>query len=236
MDVRTPEVFLQLPPPDEAAAPESVAKRAFRRLRALLPAKRFASKSYRFLARQLAADVAPMQGTAKIVFSSVGELALGSEVLLMLAHFLQDEYDCNVLLMDGTFRKGGISDRLSVDGPLGFANFICGEHWKANPLITATVNKNIYLMPSGVMPPRPNQRLTTELIAARLKTASRGFRYVFVQQGCILDDSRYIGFNQLADVVLLHAEERQTKLEQVEACRRVYDDHLIRNVRLVLSE
>lgn len=217
-------------------AARELAKRMSRKVHALRPPQRLASKTYRFLARQMVADLAEVQGTPKIVFSSTGDLELNSEVLLMLAYFLQDEYDCNVLLIDGTFRSGGISDHLGINNPVGFADYLCGENWKPNPLIAATANKNVFVMPSGSTPLAGPQHLEPEFLESRLSTAGRGFNYLIVQQDCILNDSRYLALNEISDLVLLHAVERETRLHELEACQKLYDDHMIHGVRLILSE
>ena len=214
----------------------NIARRLSRGIQSLLPTKRLASKTYRFLAQQIVADLTDVKGTPKIVFSSTGDLEVNSEILLMLAFFLQDETDCNVLLVDGTFRKGGISDQLGINNPVGFMDYLCGEHWKPNPLITGTVNKNIFVMPAGSTPFLGPQFLQRDLLKSRLETAARGFRYLIVQQDCVLNDSRYLGFNEIADLVLLHAVERETRLRELEDCQKVYGDHMIRDVRLILSE
>ena len=213
-----------------------LAKRLSQRVQAFLPQKKLASKTYRFLARQIVSDLAGIESTPKIVFSSTGDLDLNSEILLMLAYFLQDEYGCNVLLIDGTFRKGGISDRLGINNPVGFMDYLCGEHWKPNPLITGTANKNIFVMPAGSTPFLGPQFLERGLLESRLQTAARGFRYLFLQQDCILNDSRYLGLNQVCDLVLLHAVERETRLQELEECQKLYEDQMIHNVRLILSE
>lgn len=211
-------------------------KRLYRRVSTLLTNRKFASTTYRFLARQIATDLKGMEGTPKIVFSSTGDLALNSEILLMLAYFMQDELSCNVLLIDGTFRKGGISERLGLNNPIGFMDYLCSEHWTPNPLIASTVNSNVFVIPAGNTPSLRAEPLGRPLVESRLDEAAKGFSYVFIQQDAIVRDTRYLVFNEVADMVLLHAVERETRLHDLETCQKVYEDHQIHGVRLILSE
>jgi len=200
------------------------------------PKKELASRSYRFLARQLAKDVAGVEGAPKIVVSSTGSLELSSEILLMLAYFLQDEFRCRILLVDGTFRQGGISHRLGIANPLGFMDYLCSKDCQPETLIVPTGNKNVFVMPSGSGLSMDQQLVERDQISARLNRASRSFAYVIVQQDRILNDSRYLVFNEIADLVLLHAVEQKTRQNDLELCQKVYEDHSIHGVRLVLSE
>lgn len=212
------------------------AKQVVRYARGLLPQQKYASRAYRYLGRKLVADLASVESTPQIVFSSTGDLELNSEILLMLAYFLQDEFDCNVLLIDGTFRKGGVSDYLGIDSRTGFTDYICGAYAHPKPLVTGTANQNIFVMPAGsTVFPGP-QHLEPNALRSRLKAAESGFEYVFIQQDCILEDSRYLRFNEIADIVLLHVAERETRITELEACQKVYEDHMIGGVKLILSE
>ncbi len=207
------------------------------RLQTPRPKKELASRTYRFLARQLAKDVAGVEGTPKIVFSSTGSLELGSEILLMLAYFLQDEFPCKILLIDGTFRDGGISSRVGIASQLGFMDYLCDEPGcQPESLIVPTGNKNVFVIPSGSSPGVSPQLVARDQIASRLNTLARGFSYLIIQQGRIVNDSRYLVFNEIADLVLLHAVERKTRQGDLEICQKVYEDHAIHGVRLVLSE
>jgi len=217
-------------------ATSALAKTVQERLQTLRPKKELASKTYRFLAQQLAKDVAGVAGTPKIVFSSTGSLELSSEILLMLAYFLQDEFRCRILLIDGTFRRGGISNRLGLANPIGFLDYLCSEERQPKTPIVSTGNKNVFVMPSGSTPSLGKQVADRDLIVSRLNTAAQGFSYVIVQQDRILNDSRYLVFNEIADLVLLHAVEQKTRQNELEICQKIYEDHSIRGVRLVLSE
>ena len=214
----------------------NLTKRIYRHAGSLLPNRRYASTTYRFLAKQLAEDLAGLETTPKIVFSTTGDLETSSEILLMLAYYVQDELSCNVLIVDGTFRRGGVSDRLGLNNPIGFVDYLCGEHWTPNPLIASTANSNIFVMPGGSTPNLKREPLDRDVVEAKLGELTKGFSFVFIQQDSIARDTRYLVFNQLADMVLLHAIERETRMHELESCRKIYHDHLIGNVRLVLSE
>ena len=154
----------------------------------------------------------------------------------MLAYFLQDEFDCKVLLIDGTLNNGGISDYLGVQDSIGFTGYFCGVHRFFKSMILETLHKNISVMPAGTNPSHKQLYFERSVVESQLKTVALGFDYVFIQQGGILKDSRYLDINEMVDLVLLHVAERETRLSELEACQKAYEDHMIHHVKIILSE
>jgi hypothetical protein len=194
-----------------------------------------ASRSYRYLARQISEELPCDEGGRTIVVSSLGPLELSNETLLMFAYFMRDELDCSILIVDGTFREGGVGTRLGHSGAPGFLDLVYGNERWLGELVRPTPRRGIFALPVGRAPPLPVLPIQDENIAALFSEARRSFDYVLVQQTSILEDTRYLLCTNSADLILLLIDEGVTPVEELERCKKVFRDYQISNVRLVLS-
>jgi Mrp family chromosome partitioning ATPase len=194
-----------------------------------------ASRSYRYLARQIASERPYAEGGRTILVSSLVPLELSNETLLMFAYFMRDELGCSILLVDGTFREGGIGARLGHNGAPGFLDLVYGNERWAGELVRPTQRRGIFALPVGRPPPLPVLPIQEENIATLFREVRRSFDYVLVQQTSILDDTRYLRCAGDADLILLLIDEGVTSSEELERCKKVFRDYQIANVRLVLS-
>lgn len=194
-----------------------------------------ASRSYRYLARQIMAELPHDQGGRTILVSSLGPLELSNETLLMFSYFMRDELGCSILLVDGTFREGGISARLGHNGAPGFLDLVYGNQRWLGELVRPTQRRGIFTLPVGRAPAYPPLPIQDTNIASLFEEARRSFDYVLLQQTCILEDTRYLLCASSADLILLLIDEGVTPLDELERCKKVFRDYQISNVRLVLS-
>jgi Mrp family chromosome partitioning ATPase len=196
---------------------------------------RSASRSYRYLARQIAADFPYREGGRTILISSPGPLELISNTLLMFACYTREELGCRLLLVDGTFREDGVGAVLGHADAPGFRELLYGTEYRLADLICATERPGISLLPAG-RPPR-QALLSTEIARASsiFSEARRSFDYVLLQEASILTDSRYLSFTGFADLLLLVVEEGATSLGELDRCEKLLRDHQIANARLILA-
>lgn len=206
------------------------------RLLNLVAPKDHASRSYRYLARKIEEDLPVGRKSRTLIFTSPCPAGLVAETLMMFSYFLQDELDCKVLMVDGTFRQDGLSRRFMSGVYPGFMDLLYGnEGLEPGDLILSTGRKNIFLLPSGNSPKAGFSSLNPEKIKSLIHRLEGEFNYLLIQQGSILRDTRYLPFTSLADRILLLVEEGETRVAELEECQRLFREYKLSNVRLVMS-
>ena len=194
-----------------------------------------ASLSYRFLARQIHADLHHREGVVIVVSSSVPP-ASSNEMVLLFSHALAEELSARSLVVDATFGADGIGAALDHSSEPGFQELVYQNEHNAIDLIRPTARKDIAILPAG----RTGLRRVTPVDANRIEAFYEQLRgrydYIVVQQGPATDDTRYLGFAAAADLVLLLVEEAVTPVSDLDRSLEVFGNHQISNVRLVLCE
>ncbi len=193
------------------------------------------SRSYRYLARQIEADLPATSGGRLMLLSSPAAISTTSEALLMFSHFMRDELGCRILLIDGTFREGGVGAVLGFDGAPGFLDLVYGRAHRPADVIIPTQRQGISVLPAGRVPLDQLQPIQTDRISEIFDAVRASFDYVILQQASIYEDTRYLLFAGKADLVLLLVEEGVTLVEDLDRSMEVFRGHQIPNVRLVLS-
>lgn len=194
-----------------------------------------ASRSYRYLARQIEVDLPAADGGQAIVISSPDPLTLSNEACLMFAHSLAAELGSRILVVDGTLGEDGVGSALGHAGVPGFLDVVYGVNYPMADLIQRTHHDGVSLLPTGrtgmvqLLPIEPAR------IVEFFKHARSHYDYVLLQQGPIFADSRYLQFASRSDMVLMLAEEGSTPVGVLDRCIEVLRGHQIANVRLVLS-
>jgi len=197
----------------------------------------FASKSYRYLARQMAQDLANIEGGKSIVFSSATDMATHNEILLMFSHFLQDELVSTVLIIDATFRGNGLTKLMKMGDREGLIDILSnGGDNDSFYSITQSLKENISFIAAGDI---ANQKLTyvsDTQVQSMINKFKQDYDYVILQQDFIQEDTRYLPFAKLSDMVLVHLKERSTPIAKFEEAQEVFMDHRIKNVKIIMSE
>lgn len=206
------------------------------KLMKLIAPKDPASRSYRYLARKIEEELSGSHAGRTLIFTSPCTAGLVADTLMMFSYFLQDELDCNVLVIDGTFRYDGLSERFMHKGSPGLMDLLYGNN-ELNPadLIRPTDKKNIFLLPSGSAPKARFPSLRSEKIKSLIRQLEGQFKYILIQQGSILKDTRYLLFTSLVDRIFLLVEEGETLVSELEECQRLFREYKLSNVRLVMS-
>jgi Mrp family chromosome partitioning ATPase len=194
-----------------------------------------ASISYRFLAHQVAVHFAGSDSTRSIVFSSADSAGLSSDTLLMVALFLHEELGSKVLLVDGSFTGGGVSERFGFTAEAGLSECLYGSGHNLNEYIKSTANPGVFVLPAGRISSQIRRPVDSQTVRSMLDELGQ-FDFVFIQQGSITLDTRYLIFAQLADLVLLYCEEGATMISDFEACQKLFREYGISNVGVILLE
>ena len=195
-----------------------------------------ASRSYRYLARQLDNDLAGLGEAGRtVVLGSPGAMRVNTESLLLFAYFLRDELGSKVLLVDATFRNDGIGARLGHSGKRGFMDLLYESDKTVDALIQPTNRRGIHILPAGNPPSDGFLPLKSESLSPVLETVQERFDYVLIQQGSILKDTRYLLLAPLVDVMFLVVEEGVTRMRDLEDCQDLLRDNHVKNYKFVIS-
>jgi septum formation inhibitor-activating ATPase MinD len=136
--------------------------------------------------------------------------------------------------MDGTFSDGGAGAVLGFADAPGLADLVYGDNQMLADLVQPTSWDNVSILPAG----RHNCYSPIDLVrVVSLYQQSRNqFDCILIQQGAIVEDTRYLPFAAKADLVLLMADEGVTLVNDLDRCREMFRNHQISNVRLVLCD
>jgi Mrp family chromosome partitioning ATPase len=195
-----------------------------------------ASRSYRYLARQLAAELKHQDRPAQVAVTSPSTLDESTGAVLMLAYCLQDELDAKVLIVDATLGHAGAGACLGFQDAPGFMDAVYSEKYDADALVHPTTRRGIAVLPAGMPPAVGFSPLRAEKVQGVLAKAGQSFDYLLIQQGSVLEDTRYILLASQADITLVLVEERVTLLEELENYQRVLADHDVANARVIMVQ
>ena len=159
----------------------------------------------------------------------------------MFAHSLDKELDNRVLIVDATLRKEGISTRTGHGALPGLVDLLFGgdaetQDLSVDELIQPTAFSNISILPAGTVRISDSTTLTGPRIASLLENLRSKYDYIIIQSGSILDDSRYLLFPPLVDVVILLANEGEDLIDELDACQRKLKAQSSVDVRLLLTQ
>jgi Mrp family chromosome partitioning ATPase len=194
-----------------------------------------ASRSYRYLARMIERSYPAEQAGAVMALCSTDGDALSRDVTLMLAYGLQSELDAPVLVIDARAREqgGGLSPRLGVDDRPGYVELL---QRGAAELGGFTVSSSV---PGIDVLPRGGQDITLAVHRLHLETllsqCRAKYRYVLLQLGSVIGDTRDLLAATQADAVLLVAEEERTLMREVDASRELLIASGVTDCQIVLA-
>lgn len=195
-----------------------------------------ASKSYRYLARQVALELMKNEGGKLIVFSSATEMDTSNEILLMFSHYLQNELGSRLLIIDATFRNKGLSKLFVPDERIGLMNVLSGDGQVSFVSVTHPIKENISFIAVGGLLNNKMPYIHEAKINELTEELKQNYDFVIMQQDEITRDTRYLPFAKSADMVLLHLEERKTRVADFDKIKSVFSEHQIENVKYILSE
>jgi len=208
-------------------------------LRAVRPAGAMphkpASRSYRYLARQLEGDLPIRDGGHVIVLSGACTAPVTVETALMLATAMTDELACTVLLIDEGLNEGGLAERLGLGLLAGWRDLLRHPDREALRCVVHCGHPGLALLPAGEPATEKRPPASAERIGGLLDQLRGSFDYILLVQGPVIADSRHLVPATLAELVLLLVEENGTRFETLDACRQAFADRGVEDVRLLLS-
>lgn len=142
-----------------------------------------------------------------------------------------------VLLMELDLRKPGLSAKLNVHNDIGFSNFtISPTIGMADIIKPLSINKNMFIVSSGPLPPNPAETLMNEHVPNLIEELKKEFDYIIMDAppvGIIADAqllSRY------ADVTLYLVRQKITQKDQLKIVEDLYQTKKMKNIGIVVND
>jgi capsular exopolysaccharide synthesis family protein len=145
--------------------------------------------------------------------SGEGKTATSSNLAVVMAQLGKQ-----VLLVDADLRKPRAHEVLRVSNRLGLVNFLTGSA-KAEQVFLRSEIPNLWITPSGPVPPNPSELLSSQRMREFLHLARASFDFVIVDTPPMLavTDASVVG--SMTDGVVLCLRARKVLLEDARAVR-----------------
>jgi tyrosine-protein kinase Etk/Wzc len=142
-----------------------------------------------------------------------------------------------VLLMELDLRKPGLSAKLGVRNDVGFSNFTINQSIKMADIVKPlSINKNMFIVSSGPLPPNPAETLMNEHVPKLIEELKKEFDYIIMDAppiGIIADAQLLSGY---ADVTLYLVRQKITQKDQLKIVEDLYRSNKMKNLGIVVND
>lgn len=142
-----------------------------------------------------------------------------------------------VLLMELDLRKPGLSAKLGVSNDVGFSNFTISADIKLNDIVKPlAINKNMFIISSGPLPPNPAETIMSEHTPRLMKELKEEFDYIIMDAppvGIITDAQLLANY---ADVTIYLVRQKVTQKDQLTIVEDLYRSGKMKNIGIVVND
>lgn len=139
----------------------------------------------------------------------------------------------HTLLVDGDLRRPTINATFGIDNPQGLSNYLSERNFDINSIIYKTSVKNLYVMPSGPIPPNPSELIGSKRMAELIKKLSEQLDLVIFDAPPVLSvtDAQIVSTNVDGTILVVRANktEKNAVKEAVRVIKQV-GGHIIGTV------
>ncbi|KLT64028.1 tyrosine-protein kinase [Pedobacter sp. BMA] len=142
-----------------------------------------------------------------------------------------------VLLMELDLRKPGLSAKLNVDNSLGYSNYTIKNDLTATNLIKPLhINKNMFIISSGPLPPNPAETLMNERMPLLMEELKKQFDYIILDAPPIgiISDAQLLA--PYADVTLFLVRQKVTQKDQLRIVEELYRSGKMKSLGIVVND
>lgn len=142
-----------------------------------------------------------------------------------------------VLLMELDLRKPGLSAKLGVRNDIGFSNFTISPLIKIADIVKPlSINKNMFIISSGPLPPNPAETLMNKHVPNLIEELKREFDYILMDAPPvgIIADAQLL--STYADVTLYLVRQKITQKDQLKIVEELYLTNKMRNLGIVVND
>jgi capsular exopolysaccharide synthesis family protein len=143
-----------------------------------------------------------------IVFTSaMSQEGKTTTVANMAASFAQ--LDQRVLIIDADLRKPRLHKIFEVENTAGLSGFLTGKHFIRNAIIKTNID-NIWILPSGLIPPNPAELLNSKKMTEMISVVKKGYDVILIDTPPVLAVIDPVVVSTLADSTVLVVKSGKT--------------------------
>jgi len=142
-----------------------------------------------------------------------------------------------VLLMELDLRKPGLSSKFGIDNKVGFSNYTISPDLKIADIIKPlSVNKNMFIISSGPLPPNPAETLMSEYTSVLVEELKKQFDYIIMDAPPvgIITDAQLL--SHYADVTLYLVRQGVTERKQLSIVNDLYKSNKMKSLGIVVND
>jgi len=142
-----------------------------------------------------------------------------------------------VLLMELDLRKPGLSGKLGISNSTGFSNYTINATTKAEDIIVPlSINKNMFIIPSGPLPPNPAETLMSERTDQLMAELKEMFDYIIMDAPPIgiITDAQLL--SKYSDVVIYLVRQNYTEKAKLSIVEDLYRTDKMKNLGIVVND
>lgn len=143
-----------------------------------------------------------------IVFTSaMSQEGKTTTVANMAASFAQ--LDQRVLVIDADLRKPRLHKIFEVENTAGLSGYLTGKHFIRNAILKTDLN-NIWILPSGLIPPNPAELLNSKKMSEMISVVKKGYDVILIDTPPVLAVIDPVVVSTFADSTILVVKSGKT--------------------------
>jgi succinoglycan biosynthesis transport protein ExoP len=186
-------------------------------IEALADPKSVVSESYSALRSSLLYST--REGLPKVMLVTSAQASEGKSTTSYAVARSMAQVGKRALLVDGDLRRPSIHRLAGVENKAGLSSVLIGEKTIEEAIAQGGID-NLYVMPSGPLPPSPAELLSSPRLVEFLNAVRDAFDVVIVDSAPVLGLADSPGLSALADGVLLVIESNRGRGGQLKAAVR----------------
>ena len=194
------------------------------------------AEAYRHLRTSVLLSTAGRAPRTLLVTSSMPSEGKTTTVVNMATVLAQT--DSTVLVIDADMRRPRIHTVFGMENRAGLSSLLSGE-LTADDLQSVALRykeSNIYLLPSGPIPPNPAELLGSEHMRHLLERATQKFKYVIIDSPPIASFTDGVLISSIVDGVLLVVQGGKTSRQVVKRTRQMLHEIGAKVIGVVLNK
>lgn len=132
--------------------------------------------------------------------------------------FVLAEKGIKVLLIDGDLRLPSVAKKLGIENTPGLTNMLIGQCDKTLDEFKSNIHDNLYIMPSGDIPPNPSELLGSGRMSSLLESLKEQFNYIVIDLPPINIVSDALSISGMTSGMIVVAREKYTEKKEFKKC------------------
>lgn len=142
-----------------------------------------------------------------------------------------------VVLLEFDLRKPRLSANIGMDNKVGFSNYIKSDSIDIKNVIKQTlIHPNVYILPSGPIPPNPAELLLDEKVGKMMEELKGQFDYIIIDTAPVGLVADALLLESTADLTLYVVRQKVTYKSQLHIIDELARSKKIRKASLVVND